>query len=370
MLTGLRDTIGVVRLRAAGPERVTTRMLTERRLTALEARPRSLPPAAVLVARRLATRTATVRAGAPPADAAWESAIGAALDEVARRAARPEEAEAADAVVFGDAAELLACLAHDLCRGVAATRWWWRFVLPGLPPADRALAGLLVREAPLVPAAVARLGSRRAATVVGSLAPGEALAVLGAVARAYRVDLEWRAAPAGGPRTAGPTAVSPAGAAEVPGPRRAAARERVAGGQEPPPPPWRAWLPAGGVTASLAPSAEALLGLALALHHAPALARSRRFHEQARAWWAASAPEPTPAGPAAAGGSLPARATASAPLPVEPDGEDVPVIAPPRPARPWRWRAARRPRGSRRGAPPPAPPGRGGAARPRPHRRP
>ena len=46
-----------------------------------------------------------------------------------RQAARPALGAVpagAEAVIFEDAAELLACLAGEWCEGSASTHWWWR----------------------------------------------------------------------------------------------------------------------------------------------------------------------------------------------------------------------------------------------------
>src|SRR5262249_27304672 len=51
-------------------------------------------------------------------------------------------------------------------------------------------------------------------------------------------------------------------------------------------PPWRPWLPTP-LAAGLTPAAEALLGVALALWHAPVWSRSERFAAQAQHWIAA-----------------------------------------------------------------------------------
>ena len=62
----------------------------------------------------------------------WQEALTSALDQLVRNAARPalEAVPAnANAVIFLDRAELLACLASDWCEGRVITRWWWQSLL-------------------------------------------------------------------------------------------------------------------------------------------------------------------------------------------------------------------------------------------------
>jgi hypothetical protein len=99
-----------------------------------DALPRSLPPQSLLWLRRLqlqAPEAALLR----PAPAAWRQdwiAAGrdrfdAALAQAARPALGPVP-DSAPAVLFADAAEMLACLALAAQRGQLG-RWWWRGLL-------------------------------------------------------------------------------------------------------------------------------------------------------------------------------------------------------------------------------------------------
>ncbi len=99
-----------------------------------DALPRSLPPQALLWLRRLqlqAPEAALLR----PAPVAWRQDWIAAgrerLDAALARAARPALGpvpEDAEAVLFADAAEMLACLALA-ARAGQLDRWWWRGLL-------------------------------------------------------------------------------------------------------------------------------------------------------------------------------------------------------------------------------------------------
>src|SRR5215213_1343355 len=121
----------VRRLRAFSTSRdaLALRMRLERTLSRANLHPAWLPPSAILCVRQLRGEDAASspalhgRRGAPPE---WEKAIAARIETLARRAARPAReavAAGAEAVIFDDQAELLACLASDWCGGVETTRW-------------------------------------------------------------------------------------------------------------------------------------------------------------------------------------------------------------------------------------------------------
>src|SRR3569832_1422567 len=100
----------------------SSRFAVSRMLAAVDVHPTSLPPSAVLLVRRLADprpRTLGVADSVrPPVE--WERKLQDAVDMAARQAARPALGavpSSAAAVLFMDAAELLACLARDFLAG-------------------------------------------------------------------------------------------------------------------------------------------------------------------------------------------------------------------------------------------------------------
>src|SRR4051794_14879405 len=120
-----------LRMRHASPGRPPDPSSAPTRLERAELHPDGLPPSAVLMVRRL---TAVL----PPFETAphsprrdgprWDHRLRQELTDLARRAARPDRGrlpDDAEAVLFGDRAELLACLVTDLLRGVADRCWWW-----------------------------------------------------------------------------------------------------------------------------------------------------------------------------------------------------------------------------------------------------
>src|SRR5262245_12010206 len=101
--------------------------------------PPGMSPSAILLVRRLTDplpRRLASDLEAVRANSEWESAARIRLSEFHRRAGRPIRgfvSGAADAVVFSDQSEMLACLARDIVSGDAAMFWWWRTILRGLP---------------------------------------------------------------------------------------------------------------------------------------------------------------------------------------------------------------------------------------------
>ena len=290
-------------------------------LGTIDLEPPGLPAGAVLVVRRLRDPlpggflpdAAALRAGP-----AWEGASRAALAALARSAARPALGPVggdAAAVLFADHAELLACLARDLARGRRG-RWWWRALLRDLPEdAPAALAAALERDAAFVPAALARLAADAdAAPVVAALPSGAARRILAAVAGAFGLSrIDGAEAP--------PAARPPDGAGAAPAPR-APPPAALAAGALAAPPPWLGVVAPAEAPPRLAPEQRALVGVALTLARAPALARSPRFAAGLRRWLADAAGPPPAAdsagalpGARAAPGSGPAsRPHAGAPV--------------------------------------------------------
>src|SRR5207245_2068822 len=65
---------------------------------------------------------------------AWEQAVLASLKQLVEHAAHPARYAVpsnAEAVIFADRAEMLACLASDWCEGNILTRWWWQSLFRG-----------------------------------------------------------------------------------------------------------------------------------------------------------------------------------------------------------------------------------------------
>jgi hypothetical protein len=283
-----------VHVRCEGLDATTARLRLDQLLAAADLRPPGLPPAALLCVRRLRDPlpgTLAIGGGQlrPPAE--WERACVAALEQMMRAAARPafEAVPAgAEAVLFADRAELLACLARDVCDGTAWTRWWWRR-LParqGITPGTA--ADMWLAEPVYGPAALELLTTRAAAVqFAGTLSVVVATELAAGAAAAF-------AAPA----------LREAVVASVPEWPRDADQD-VTG--DTPDPPWRETVPEAAEP-SLTPAQQLVLGVLLTLRRAPAVGRSRAFATGVESWRARRS-----------GGAVPGRSRAR-PHPERPRG--------------------------------------------------
>ena len=273
----------------------------------LALRPARLPEGAVLIVRRLAMRMDVGASHAPVASRV--------LDDLLARAARPVLAPvpaAVPAVLFADAAELLACLTRDVLQGRFRQRWYWQQIdgQAGRSAAP-ALGAIWQQHAPAAPAAILLLAAQERRGLVTALGDHGCNVLTRALAAAFAVD------------AAGPVPHRPDTGPLASGEHNPRAGARV--GDNPPPlpaAPWQPWVEPATV-AGLAPDQVFLLGFGLALAHAPAYARQCRVPAfggalAGRGDGTSAAPRPLPrAGPAMArrphpqllGRRLPARST-------------------------------------------------------------
>jgi hypothetical protein len=154
-------------------------------------RPPGLAPSAVLLVRALSVPLPrmALEPGGFGARAGWERAMRERLAEALRRAVRGERGRVptgAEAVLFEDAAEWLACTALSLG---GAPQWWWPAALRSPPVVrEEAWARHLCAEARYVPALVTRLADWRCLEEgVRTVPETEAVRVLQAVAGAFGV---------------------------------------------------------------------------------------------------------------------------------------------------------------------------------------
>ena len=250
----------------------------------------TLPAGAILCVRRLRDpRPGQLRLSrSEPAPAAWACAVEQALADLAGRAARPANgsvAAGAEAVIFDDRAQMLACLAADWCRGVLASQWWWRALLGGLSEVEAVLRAW--RRHPEYIAAALEAMARRgdAATFVRRLPEASTAALLGDVVAAHGLSprLAWTA----------PDDQTAPGAWTPPGdetPRDALGERRAAIADKSRPPAivtatqiWQRSAPEALVD-SLRTDHQALLGVALTLRRDPARARDHAFVRDVQRW--------------------------------------------------------------------------------------
>lgn len=287
------------------------RVRNESLLRSLDLQPAGLPERAVLVVRRMELA---------PVDRMTAQRTRAALADLRRVAGRPAAGPveaSANAVLFEDEVELLTCLTADLVHGVAGRRWYWREIISvisaegGAPASAAGLAAAWESHVRWLPASLARLPEPEARTAVSLLSRPQTSRVLRALLAAF--EIEERPPPRSPPDPADPPASEPADRRQWE-------------------PPWRHWLPA----TSLSPHAEALLGVALSLHHAPALVRRPTYAKRLAAWraaaddasWRRSPPREAPPPAQSAGTPPTAQSTGTPPAHADP-GTGRPASAPP-----------------------------------------
>ncbi len=309
--------IGLLRVRGAGEDTPALRLGLTSLLATGDLAPPDLPPAAILVVRRLADplpRRLPARRRGVRLDPRWEEAARHVVTAHYKRAYRPVRGDVppdADAVVFADEAELLACLALDLARGLAR-RWWWRHLrLRDAHSPAALLEQVFAQYVVHVPAAFDLLcGTGAIDEVIASLTADAARRTLVRIATACECPAVLHATPAVPAPTqdsagaalhdagrALPVEAGPASAPERADARRPATDAAPAA----PVPPWEPI--AGRVAgANLDPEQAALAGIAVCLHRRPSVVRSPAFAAALAHWrrtvQTMAAPRP-PAGAAA-----------------------------------------------------------------------
>lgn len=340
MKTAADLTIGKLRISNAAGDATVLRSRLERWMGTLETKPPGVPPAAVLIVRRLPD---PLPRGFDPArstvrvDGAWERAVRARLADLYRGAARPLRgpvAANAEAVVFADIAEMLACLAIDLIRGGASGHWWWQgfWTRPGRNRID-ILAGSLLEHAEHLPAVLHHLSEQHLSeAVVDAFDTVQARALLTAVSRAFALPDPPGLLASRSPGHPEPLSDTALAARAASGSRGADApkfstqstsiQTRPAGrGNGGDSAPWAGWYRGSSHRApDFSPEKACLLGVGLGLYHAPATVRGSRFQADLREWLAeihspsdifAANPEPSEA-------PMPSR-EGQAPKPVPPE---------------------------------------------------
>lgn len=156
-----RDGIRVLRAFTPARDTLAVRRTLERAIGPASLRRHASSPHSIVCVRRLRMRSQGV------AGTEWRGRMESRVEALVARAARPiaEPVPAdAEAVVFRDEAELLACLSRDWARG-AERAWWWRGLVGS--NATRAVVHRHLAGAPeLVPAVVALLDRHGAAREV------------------------------------------------------------------------------------------------------------------------------------------------------------------------------------------------------------
>ncbi|HST50365.1 MAG TPA: hypothetical protein VLJ61_00040 [Pyrinomonadaceae bacterium] len=301
-----RTTIEKMTARCPAPtEPLVARMRLGHVLQSTDLAPPGFPPQAILFIRRVAA-PAGVALDNLSLRPQWERATRETLARMWARAARPVAGRVpawAEAVLFQDIGEWLACLGVAVERRQVEEHWCWRASLgaSAATSSSRTLTRVWIEHAHFVPAAIAHLAEwSEAARTLALLQPEEARSILSALGSGL-----------GLPRalTSPDTDVRPTSFAQVEDRalRRARLPEsngwnsaknkktsassdefdealmRVAEAERAA--PWRHWIPnLDSECERLNAPAQRLLSVAVAAFHAPAVARSRGFAEEVLAF--------------------------------------------------------------------------------------
>ena len=299
MLAALGTTLlRKVTVRTSEPDALAVRTQFERALAPVDLHPASLSRSAILCVRALRDCSRRLSFRTTPDFAAlnrWRQETVAALDTLARGAVRPSRGPVpatAEAVLFADETELLACLALDWCRGRFAEYWWWRSLFANRPCPS--WTAVWLEQPEFIPAAVELVGEQREVdSLARNVTSAEARQLLTAVVQRFglremaavlsRADVELALA---GTRLAQEITPTP-GNEEVlvPG----IASRQVPALAMPVRPPWQRWIAETELSPDLGVEEQAWLGIALVLQHAPRCARSMEFAEAIGQWIIAAA---------------------------------------------------------------------------------
>ena len=146
------DRVRTLRAIGAAPDLLALRRRLEHAIETASLRPRGLSSHAILCVRTLRM------AGSSLHSIAWPARLAQRMEHVAGHAVRPflDVVPAnAEAVVFHDEPELLACLVRD-ARSGNGDAWWWRSLF-GDAAHDSLVHRTLLASPTLVPATIARL---------------------------------------------------------------------------------------------------------------------------------------------------------------------------------------------------------------------
>lgn len=286
-----RTSIARLRVESHGLDPLTVQLRAARLVQVCDLQPRGLPPSATLCIRRLRDplpgKLSLHHNLSIIPRPEWQRALSDALDELTRSAVRPVSGQvplSAQAVVFMDRAELLACFALDWLSGSVTQHWWWRTLLRdgGAVHTEARVLSAWFDAPEAMPAAFQILATRGASNnFVSHLSTETAQRWVQRIAHVFGMPalLQVIAASAEVPSSAAaqtqapPAAIDEGGAPET---LRSHTRHE---------PPWAELLAprfSAGAASSL--MHELLVGFALTLAEAPAFARSDAFVQQTRAW--------------------------------------------------------------------------------------
>ncbi|HEY6190254.1 MAG TPA: hypothetical protein VIW80_21560 [Pyrinomonadaceae bacterium] len=288
---GGQTLVNRLRVRGRGLDRALTQLRLATLLGSASLSPAGLSPSAILCVRQLrdplpGTLALHRTTGGMTRPHAWERAVASSLAELARSAARPIRDAApanAEAVLFADHAELLACLAADWCDSLAASRWWWKSLFRGTDAANALMPALLAAPA-YVPAALEHLSLLgKAEKFAGRLSSTDARALLLSLTRSFSLPQLQAALDKAFDDADDASYHTDAGLAQGAFTQRGTEAARASVTAQPTPAPWQQYVPES-LGPRLKPEQQALLGIGLLLLRAPSLARSGAFARNTQSW--------------------------------------------------------------------------------------
>jgi len=305
--------IGKVRATSSERDTLALRIRLSSILSTINLHPPGLPGSAIVCIRKfhdpLPGSLRLQNSGTRP-PYAWEQAVQASLKQLVERGAYPARDAVpsnADAVIFADRAEMLACLARDWCEGSITGRWWWQGLFLG-KDIGQLLVPSWLDTPEYIPAALQRLATMgKAKAFVRAIGDNDAHTMLQSVIRSFglyelqflhesvaKEPVQSEPAQASKPQV---SAFSPPTGIQ----RESAAREAFAAAQPTghagsapenlqvqqikfPHAPWQPWVPENTAD-ELFLERQCLLWIGLMLARAPAVVRSASFARAAQQWW-------------------------------------------------------------------------------------
>lgn len=281
-----QTTIGHLRARYSGSQesidKTALRLRVERLLDNADLCPPGLSSGAVLIVRRLdSLASVSFSSLSQPVFAGWQVSLREQLAAMYAAAARPALGAVplnAPSVLFTDPGEMLICLTRDLLNGQAEERWFWQQALRGLSLAPgSALPALWCAHAAFLPTVLATLRPSEVFNAITCFGPQAIEQVIHSLHESFALPSEALAAIVSRKPEGNPVAQTATDGNRISG-EASTTTPSVANL-----PPWEKWLPATTLPA-LSTEARYLLGLGLALHHAPAFVRSARFAARSASW--------------------------------------------------------------------------------------
>lgn len=191
-MIGQRD-IGLGTLRARGAQSPAAQMALHRALQTSAIEPPDLPPDAILLIRRMAADLTPRRRR--PGEAHWSARLSDDLAHLAARAVHPgglHVPEEADAVLFRNRDQWMACLLVRLARGLGPAWWCTALLKEAAAPAraDIAIGSLLGHDPVRLPGVLGLLaGAGAVGEVLDPVPRAQVQDLLLQIAETYRLDV-------------------------------------------------------------------------------------------------------------------------------------------------------------------------------------